>query len=132
MIIEVRKRDSRGVYQHWGPRFSAWYDGGMLVASSKQPFLDAARVLAARGVPAETRIVMRHQGSDEDALISTVGVAAGLMVREQDIPPSEPRFVRWKPFPLDTFRAGCISDDVEHPDSGEDVKRAGEPESGIL
>src|SRR5215470_2073014 len=74
-------------------RFRASFDGRVLVEASATPFLDAARFLAAEGVDPATRIVMRHQGKDYDALVSTVGTAAKLTVEEGD---GVPRFRRWR------------------------------------
>jgi len=80
-------------------RFSAHLeDGRLLVKTSRQPFLDAARVLLAEGADPHTTILMRHRGSDVNALRAQLGVAAGLTVREEDGRP--PRFARWKPLHL--------------------------------
>src|SRR5262249_6973706 len=65
-------------------RFPAPWDGRVLVESSDTPFLDAARALASEGVDPATRIVMRHQGQNYDALTSTVVAAAKLTVKEVD------------------------------------------------
>lgn len=43
---------------------------------SESPFVMAGRILAERGADPKTRIVMRHLGTDHDALISTVGTLA--------------------------------------------------------
>jgi|SRR5215208_3348179 len=67
---------------------------GRLLCTEREPFLAAARVLLAEGVPADTPIVMRRLGSSVDALRSTVGVAAGLAVREEQ--GRGPEIVRWK------------------------------------
>jgi hypothetical protein len=69
---------------------------GRLLCISHQPLLDAARILAGEGADPATRITMRHEAAAYDALRSTVGVAAGLTVRETET--DGPRFVRWKPF----------------------------------
>jgi hypothetical protein len=50
------------------------------VRPSRQPMLDAARVLLALGVDPNTKLGMRHEGSAHIALTTTVGHAAGLMV----------------------------------------------------
>jgi hypothetical protein len=75
-------------------RFQARLDGRVLVASSRTPFCDTARVLLADGVDPAARIVMRHACSSTDALTSTVGGAAKLTVEEGD---RVPYFRRWKP-----------------------------------
>jgi hypothetical protein len=55
------------------------------------PFIDAARVLEGEGVDPATRIVMRHEGKDYDALTSTVGIAAGLDVKGDHFVKHRPR-----------------------------------------
>jgi len=53
-------------------RFEARLEGRVLCASTRQPLLDAARFLFGEGVPPDTRIAMRHEGSPHIALRSTV------------------------------------------------------------
>jgi hypothetical protein len=72
-------------------RFRAQVDGRVLVEASTMPFLDAARVLAGEGADPATRIVMRHEGKDYDALTSTVGAAAGLDVANEYFVKHRPR-----------------------------------------
>ena len=56
---------------------------GELLCVSETPLLDGARALLARGLalPNDT-IVMRHAGSDVDALRARVGTAAGLAISD--------------------------------------------------
>ena len=61
-----------------------------------QPLLDASRVLKADGIDPQTRIILRRAGSHSDALISSVGGAAKLRVKEDA---GQPRFRSWTPFP---------------------------------
>ena len=78
-------------------KFSAHLpDGCKLLSSSRQPLLDAARVLLAEGIPPETPIAMQHKGSATIAMTSTVGAAAKLTVKEK---PNGPKFRKWEPFP---------------------------------
>jgi hypothetical protein len=77
-------------------RSRAQLDGRVLVASSRTPFCDAARVLVAEGFDPATRIVMRHAGSATNALTATMGGAAQLTVEEGD---RVPYFRRWRPSP---------------------------------
>ena len=56
--------------------------------------LDVCRLLAGEGVDPSTRVVMRHQGQDYDALRSTIGAAAKLTVEEGK---RRPIFRPWKP-----------------------------------
>ena len=64
--------------------FSAEVNGQPVVVSSRQPLLDAARVLIALGADTNSWIVMRHRGSDVDALRTKIGIAAALVVKEPD------------------------------------------------
>jgi hypothetical protein len=87
LVIVVEPVGHRG-------RFGATLDGRVLVASSRTPFCDAARVLLAEGVDPATRIVMRHAGSATGALSATVSGAAQLTVEDGD---DSPRFRKWRP-----------------------------------
>src|SRR5262245_42598210 len=49
-------------------RFTARLGGRLVVASSRQPLLDGARVLLAEGADPRSRITMRHAGADHVAL----------------------------------------------------------------
>jgi hypothetical protein len=53
-----------------------------VVPSSRQPFLDAARVLMAEGHDPGITTVMRHFGNTTDTLKAKLGVAARLSVDE--------------------------------------------------
>src|SRR5580765_144013 len=76
-------------------RYFAMVRGTELPPKS-EPFCNAARFLLPTTNPA-TPLIMRHAGSDTDALTSTVGAAAKLTVQEGE--ESGPRFIRWMPFP---------------------------------
>jgi hypothetical protein len=89
--------DGTHAYSGRGQLFDGAVDGREIVTRSTQPLLDGARALLAEGIDPRTRIVMRHTGSDTDALRSTVGAAAGLTVEEGE---SVPRVKRWKPSPF--------------------------------
>ena len=78
-------------------RFRASFGGRVLVETSSTPFLDAARVLAGEGVDPATKIAMRHEGKDYDALTSTVAAAAKLTVKESTRD-GKPRFGDWHPY----------------------------------
>lgn len=51
---------------------------------SRTPFLDAARVLKARGIDPDTVLVARHRGSGTVAMRSTIGKAAEMAIHERD------------------------------------------------
>jgi hypothetical protein len=67
-----------------------------LICSSRQPLLDAARVLLAEGIAPDTQIDMRHAGADHVALRAKVGTAAKLRVLEGTR--DTVRFARWSAF----------------------------------
>jgi hypothetical protein len=77
-------------------RYMARLGERVICVSTRQPLLDAARVLLAEGVAPEARIAMRHEGSPHVALSSTVGKAAKLTVVERDRG-NGPVFGQWKP-----------------------------------
>src|SRR5262249_22232057 len=60
-------------------RFDMYLDGRYL-GRSTTPLLTAARILLAEGLPPETAIEMRHEGSTTISLRSTIGSAAKLGV----------------------------------------------------
>jgi hypothetical protein len=64
----------------------------IILKSSRQPLLDAARLFQAEGFSPDDRIVMRHAGADHDALSSTIGAAAKLTVEEDNVT----RFRGWR------------------------------------
>ena len=100
-------------------RFRAQVDGRTVVTSSRQPFLAAARTLAAEGVDLLTRITMRHEGQSCYALTSTVGVAARLSV---DDTRGAPRFTRW-----DGARLRGVSSPIRESDPAGVDHRSGPP-----
>jgi hypothetical protein len=77
-----------------GGRFEARV-GDLVICVSRQPLLDGARVLLA-DYPPETALIMRHAGSNTDALRSTIGAASRLTVEEGDR--TGPKLRRWKPY----------------------------------
>ena len=74
-------------------RFMACLGERVILKSSRQPLLDAARVLLAEGVDPKACIQMRHAGSKHVALSATVGKAAKLTVDEH----SGTVFAKWRP-----------------------------------
>jgi hypothetical protein len=59
--------------------FEACIDG-RLICISRQPLLDASRLLLAEGLDPDIHLVMRHLGSAEDSLSANIGRAAQLTV----------------------------------------------------
>jgi hypothetical protein len=62
--------------------FEAWCGGQLIVARTRAPLLDGARALVAAGHHPDTIAVMRHAGSDIDALTARIGTAALFYVEE--------------------------------------------------
>lgn len=61
-------------------------NGDVLVASSRTPFLDAARRLLELGHAADTVLVMKH--GQTKSLRATIGIAAALTVKETENGPA--------------------------------------------
>jgi hypothetical protein len=79
-------------------RFETRCAGQLIVASTREPLLDGSRALLAAGHDPDTIAVMRHAGSDVDALAARIGMAAQFYVEES--PWAGP------PLPQEGF-AGC-------------------------
>jgi hypothetical protein len=75
--------------------YDAFVNGKLVVSSSRQPFLDAARALLERGADSNSWLILRHADSDTDSLRAKVGVAAQLTVRDRV--DGVPTFRRLKP-----------------------------------
>jgi hypothetical protein len=63
-------------------QFEAWCDDQLIVACTREPFLNGARALLAAGYHPDTIVTMRHAGSDVDALTARIGTAARFHVEE--------------------------------------------------
>lgn len=88
-IIIAETEERQGQYSaHLGDR--------LLVKASRQPMLDAARILLSEDYSPEDMIEMRRANRDTLDLRSRIGAAAKLTVAECDRDP--PRFRRWKAF----------------------------------
>jgi hypothetical protein len=71
------------------------YLGDDLIVTSRQPFLDGARALLARGYDPATPYNMRHANSDALSFVTTtIGHAAGLSVSDA----RTPRIQKFEPF----------------------------------
>ena len=81
-------------------------DGTVLVGSSRQPFLDAARVLIASGYDPDSWLEGWRPGATAFALSGKLGIAAGLTVEE-----TRTVFARWKP-----FSRSAVSASIRHSD----------------
>jgi hypothetical protein len=79
-------------------------DGTILVGSSRQPFLDAARVLIAAGYDPAGWVEEWRPGADAFALRARLGIAAGLTVDE-----TKTAFAKWKP-----FSSSAVASSVDH------------------
>ena len=87
-------------------RFTAVLDGEVIV-TSRQPLLEGARVLLRRGYDPDTRLTIRHAGSDHDSFVpAPIGELAKSTIEETD-----KRGLRrrpWRPLP-DALRIRLIS-----------------------
>jgi hypothetical protein len=81
----------------------------LLVGSSRQPFVDAARVLVGKGYNPASTLEMRHAGSDTVALRAPLGKAAKLTVEEG---PHGPRFVSFRTNPKTRVAAPPIAPSI--------------------
>ena len=73
-------------------------DGCVIVQASRQPFLDAARVLINRGVDPSTTLEMWHDGAAHHALRAKLAHAAKLAVEDRIRGGKPPRFVPYRAF----------------------------------
>jgi hypothetical protein len=77
--------------------FSVSLASKTIIKSSRIPLLDAARRLLDLGFPPNATLVMRHAGSEIDALRAPLAGAAQLSVAEGNR--ASPHFQCWKAFP---------------------------------
>src|SRR5262249_44251250 len=85
--------------------YDATVNGELLVRSSRTPFTATARVLLDRGIDSNSWLIMRHRGSEVDALRGKVGVAARLTVKEPDR--GRAHFARYVPFSPSPVKPPC-------------------------
>lgn len=77
-------------------KFKAWCDEfGVVCKSSRQPFLDGARALLAKGADPDALLVMCHAKTGTDSLCGKIGAAAKLTIEDSQM--KSPRFRRWQP-----------------------------------
>ena len=115
-----------GARQHG--KFVATLDGRQ-ICISRQPLLDAARILISEGVDPATPIATRHTGSDFDAMTSIVGATAKWTARENET--QSLHFVRWKAFPAVRVRAPMRFDEQPVPDPLIDAERFHDADGGV-
>jgi hypothetical protein len=101
LVIVVSSTKSAGYFQA-----RLQQSNEVLVKNSRQPFLDGARVLVAKGYDPNTSLVMKHMGSDIVALRAPLGMAAKLSVEEG---PHGPRFVGFRTDPKTRVAAPPIA-----------------------
>jgi hypothetical protein len=94
IVVQPRVRQNAGRHPY---DFDCRLEEGPLLCTSRQPFLQAARVLIALGHDPVTTLVMRHNDSKVESLRARLGVAASLSVDEHN----GTCFVSWKPFPVE-------------------------------
>jgi hypothetical protein len=87
--------------------------GHVLAQASRQPLLDAARALAASGLPPETVVTASHRGSAVVAMRATLAEATPWTIEESDR--GGLRMRRWKPFQgAGSFRDG-VAENAQEP-----------------
>lgn len=82
--------------------------GRVVVQASRQPLLDAARALAAPGVPPETIVTASHRGAAIVAIRTSIGEAAKWRIEESDRGGLKRR--PWRPFDPDLFSAHGVAE----------------------
>lgn len=92
-----------------------------LICTSREPLLDAARLLLAEGADAADTIVMRHAGTVFDAMSGQIGALARLTVEEGE--KIGPRFRCWKAFSRCDVQAPMRFDARPVPDSERGLER---------
>ena len=107
--------------------FLADLDGRQL-CNSRQPLLDASRVLLAEGVNPETPIASRHAGSGFDAMTSTVGAAVKWTVREDET--RSPHLAAYKAFSCDDVQPPMRSRRKQVSDAATDAERIHDADRG--
>jgi hypothetical protein len=96
-VSPSREADGRQACSSRGPLWDVKFLGRTLATRTPQPLLDGARALLAGGIDEYSRLVMRHEGQNHDALRSTVRVAAGLTVKDNRV--GKPVFAPHQPYP---------------------------------
>jgi len=98
MKIFVRERNNQGKYD----AFLASPDGKRL-CFSRQPLLDSARILSARGIDPNERLEMWREGTANWALAGTVRGLAKFTVQERNH--VQARLAPFRPFPAAPAKA---------------------------
>ena len=94
LVLKPVLRDGRHYHGGDGPMYSVWHEGEQIVAMTRQPLLDGARVLQAMGLTGD--IQLWDQTRPFPRMRSTVEAASGLTVQEND--KVSARFVKYRPF----------------------------------
>jgi hypothetical protein len=87
-----------------GRSWASLLDGTVLVASSRQPFLDAARVLVDKGYDPDCWLEGWRAGATVFALRARLGIAAGLTVDE-----TRTGLATWK-----AFSSSAVASSIRH------------------
>jgi hypothetical protein len=116
-------------------RFTARLEstGELLVSSTRQPLVDGARVLLARGFDPATPLTMRMESKSYDSFQPMpIGQWAGCTYEESETKPL--RRVRWMPFPTAAGRQKSGSEALVAPEGRETENRfhGGPPHGGQL
>ena len=113
IVSPKRARDKRAAPSVYDARL---FGQDEILCSSNTVFLDAARHLlkSGRATP-EDNLIMRHSGSDTEAVRAPICVAAKLSIEERDAGHHTVRFVPWKPIVASEHLLGNRSDAPEVP-----------------
>jgi hypothetical protein len=110
IIALACKPDGTPRYSQRGPLYNACFEGEPILSGSSEPFLEACRILKARGLSGpvelwdETRPFPRMR--------STIEAAAWLTVEEGD---GRPRFRRWRPNPRARVGGEAVEGEIALP-----------------
>jgi hypothetical protein len=96
-VSPSREADGRQACSTRGPLWDVRYQGRLLAKRTPQPLLDGARALLAGGLDEYSRLVMRREGRNDDAVRSTLRVAAQLTVKDDR--GGKPVFAPHQPYP---------------------------------
>jgi hypothetical protein len=95
--------------------FEAWCGGQLIVARTREPLLDGARVLLAAGYHPDTIAVMRHAGSESDALTARIGTAAQFYIEESGHGPVLRSVRKASPGAVDRPPVAQVCRAIQHP-----------------
>lgn len=91
IIAPTVDREGKPRYSQRGPLYAAWFEGKIIITASVQPFLDACRILQARGLKGTLEMWDRERPYPR--LRYPIDQGAKLTVQEGE---ARPAFGKWK------------------------------------